>query len=303
MDLRRHLEVLRRFRVLVGISVLLGITLGVLALFRVSIDGGPKLTWRQGETFKSSSVLFVTQQGFPWGRAALTNSGDLTEQSLTPAQRRKLEKDPTANFADPSRFSGLATIYSFMLRSSDVRRLMPSRPTDAQIAAEPFMSSPNGNGDSLPVIGLTTTAATPDSARRLNNESIQALLAYLKHQQNVTDTPSAQRAVVSVLNPPGPAVIAQPRSKTKAIVAFLLCLIGGIALAYILENLRPRPRSSAVSWLGDAPTAGLRDAPTGGLRGDDFRVGPLPEAEDEVATTLAADSAVHPLPPRSNVIG
>jgi hypothetical protein len=293
MDLRRHIEVLRRFRVLVGISVILGIALGTLALFRVSFDGGPQLTWRHGETFKSNSVLFVTQQGFPWGRAALLNSAD-PATALTPAERRKAEKDPTANFADPSRFSGLATIYSFMLRSSDVRELMPSHPDDAQILAEPFMSNPNGNGDGLPVIGLSTTAATPAQAKALNSEAIKALLTYLKAQQDRTKTPGAQRAVVTVLNPPGPAVIDQARSKTKAIVAFLLCLIGGVALAYILENLRPRPRESDVSWIGEAP------AREEDLDAEAIHLPRLPEPM--AADGASAESGLLPLPPRSTFI-
>ena len=50
-----------------------------------------------------------------------------------------------------------------------------------------------------------------------------------------------------MLNPPSAGTVAKPRSMTGAIVVFLLCVIGAVALAYIIENLRPvRPAEAEV---------------------------------------------------------
>ena len=44
---------------------------------------------------------------------------------------------------------------------------------------------------------------------------------------------------VEVLNPPTEASILVGRSKTPALVAFLLAFAGSVALAYCLDNLSP----------------------------------------------------------------
>lgn len=229
MELSRHAQVLWRFRVILVLGVLAGLVLATGTLFSVSSSG---LAWKQQLTYKSSSTLFVTQAGFPWGRANLpTASGEAVTKPTAPDQ----------NFAEPARFAGLASIYSFLVRGQEVRALIPGHPQDDQIAAEPFASAPNGNGDTLPLIGLVTTAATPTAARALNAAAISALTTYIGRQQRASRTPPVQRAQIQVLNPPSKAVVAQGRSLTGAIVLLLLCVVGAVALAYIIENLRPRP--------------------------------------------------------------
>src|SRR3954470_12717503 len=79
MNLRRHLNVLRRFRVIVAGGVVLGIALGVLAIFKVSTGG---LEWRSTQTFQSTSTLNVTQLGFPDGRVVLADT-NATGQAAT----------------------------------------------------------------------------------------------------------------------------------------------------------------------------------------------------------------------------
>jgi hypothetical protein len=232
MDLRRHLEVLRRFRLLVAGGVLAGIVLAFLATFSV---GGSGVSWRKPIVYKSSSVLFVTQPGFPWGRANLP-----TDPGGAPSvQSEKLQGDADQNFADPSRFSGLAAIYSFIVRSEEVRSLIPSHPAESDIAAEPFLSNPSGNGDALPLIGMSTFGSSPAAAQQLNADTIKALLKYLEKEQNRTNTPAAQRAQVQVLNPPGAAEVSEGRELTGGIVLLLLCVIIAVALSYLLENLNP----------------------------------------------------------------
>ena len=228
MELSRHAQVLWRFRVIIVAGVLAGLVLAIGTLFSVSSSG---LQWRQALEYKSSSTLFVTQPGFPWGRAYLPTATDGAPATATA---------PDQNFAEPARFAGLASIYSFLVRGDEVRALIPGHPSDSQIAAEPFVSSTGGNADTLPLIGLVTLGKTPLAAQQLNAESIKALTTYIARQQRASKTANAQRAVIQVLNPPSAGVVAKPRSMTGAIVVFLLCVIGAVALAYIIENLKPR---------------------------------------------------------------
>jgi hypothetical protein len=246
VDLRRHISVLLRYRIVVVAGVLVGVSLAILATFRVTTDG---LQWRTAKVYESSSVLFVTQSGFPWGRAALSTAD--------PAHPGRA--DSSTQFADPGRFSSLATIYSFLVRSDTVRKRIPGHPPEAAIAAQPFQEQAS-NGGTLPTIGLTTSATSADAARKLNSDTIDALLSYVRTQQDATRTPTSERAEITILNPPAAAVLAQGRPLTKSIVLLLLCVMGAVGLAYVLENLR-LSREADVLALPSTPTRAGSDEP------------------------------------------
>jgi hypothetical protein len=240
MDLRRHVAVLWRFRLVVACGVLLGVVLAVTATFKVTTGG---LEWRQTQKFSSDSTLFVTQGGFPWGRATLPESTDAlasAAQQARDAQSSNKIPPQTQLFADPGRFSGLASIYSYLVRSRQVIGLIPQHPKQDQITAEPFMTNPGSSGEALPVIGLRTQADTPQEAVTLNNATVKALVGYIKRQQDVNNVPDKQRVEIAVLNEAGPAFVSVGRSMTGAIVALLLCSILAVAVSYVLENLFPR---------------------------------------------------------------
>jgi hypothetical protein len=229
VDIRRHAQVLRRWRVVVAIGLLLGIALAVLASFQVS---GAGLKWRQPKTYSSSSVLLVTQAGFPWGRAVMS-----TDNGTNATRSPQAIAAAGPQFADPSRYVSLATIYSFMLRSQPVLNMIPGKPSSDQVAAQPFRDS-GPNGSSLPLIGMTTTAHSAAGAIQLNADAIKALKAYVKEQQDGSRTPADQRAAIQVFNPPAAAVVTQGHKLTKSILALLLCTMAAIGLAYVLENIR-----------------------------------------------------------------
>ena len=86
-----------------------------------------------------------------------------------------------------------------------MRALIPGHPSDSLIAAEPFVSSTSGNGDTLPLIGLVTLGKTPLAAQQSTGESIKALTTYIACQQRASRTANAQRAVIQVLNRRAPA--------------------------------------------------------------------------------------------------
>jgi hypothetical protein len=240
VDLRRHLQVLWRFRLVVIGGWLLGIAVAIMASFHVSTSG---LTWRSSQTFTSSSTLFVTQAGFPWGRVTLPatapgqaqgggtadpNAGTGTE---TQAQKQRRE------FGAPERFSDLAVVYSYLARSEQVRALIKPQPTPDQIVITPVQNPASGAG--LPLLQIEASAHDQKLSQQLDAAVISALRRYLEEEQAKSDIPADLRVRVQVLNPPSVGTVTEGRSYIGALVAFVLAIAGAIGLAYLLENLSP----------------------------------------------------------------
>jgi hypothetical protein len=259
MNLRRHVAVLWRFRFIVFGTVLVGIALAILALFQVSSSG---LQWRDQETFGSQSTLLVTQPGFPEGRVVLgdTTAAAQAEQQLASPKGKGKEEQ----FADPGRFSNLAVVYSYLAQSDQVRLLMRPVPQAAQLSVVPLTA---GFGQvTLPILQLNTSAHTPAEAKALNQAAITALQGFLATQQQDNGISRVNRVRVGILNPPSAPVLTVGRSKTPAVVAFILTLAVGLALAYCLDNLFPPRRAG----------------------GDDVAAAPVPSTDD--------DAPAHPSP-------
>jgi hypothetical protein len=238
MNLYRHLSVLWRGRVIIALGLIVAIAMAILAMFKVSIDGGPKLTYRKAETWAHSTKLLITQPGFPWGRSVLPSTGDAqtpgsTEQ-VAPAVDAKGRK---VQFADPSRFAYLAWIYSHFLMGDQVRQMLPHRPVGMDILASPLTAGGNLSAGALPLIGLTTQATTERDAARLNDEATAALETYLREQQTRSRTPTSDRVVVTVVDRPAPALL-KGHSPDLGVIAFLLVMGAVVAVVYLRENLR-----------------------------------------------------------------
>ena len=231
MNLRRHLNVLWRFRLIVAIGCALGVVLGVLAVFQVDSSG---LSWRAEQTWQSESKLYVTQPGFPDGRVVL---GDTTQPANSPEAQAS-----AGQFADPGRFTNLAIIYSSFVQSDRVRAMVRPTPAPNQLTMTPLPAAAN-SPLTLPIATLTTTTNNAADAVNMNKSAIVALQEFLEDEQERNDISKDNRVRVEVLNPPRGATILIDRSKTPAIVAFILCLSGAVALAYCLDNLRPPPPS------------------------------------------------------------
>src|SRR5689334_8767941 len=107
MDIKLYGRVLWRFRVLVIVGLIAACALATVAMFHVSSNG---LKYRQTETWSSTARLFVTQEGFPWGRA-------VDPSTLAPNAKT------APRFADANRFTGLAFLYAQLATSDDVRTI------------------------------------------------------------------------------------------------------------------------------------------------------------------------------------
>ena len=97
MDIMHHVRIVWRWRRIALAGCLLAGVLAILVSFKPSTSG---LEWRSQATYMSSSRLFVTQPGFPWGRATLP-----TADAAVPVSP---DSEKLKSFAPPSRFNELA---------------------------------------------------------------------------------------------------------------------------------------------------------------------------------------------------
>jgi hypothetical protein len=234
MDFRLYSRVLWRFKWLVALGLVLGASLGLLSVVRVSSDG---LTYRQSELWTSTTRLGVTQNGFPWGR--------LLAQEVTPDEQAERLGIP---LADPNRLNTLAVLYAELATSDPVRRqMLEDGPLRGKIIATPVVVGENRV--MLPFIDVAAIATSPRGAVVLAQRAADAFGVFMRDQQVANRVPAADRVIVQQLVRPKPPKLFQPRSKTMPVVVFLAVMFATIGLAFLLENLRPprRPEEDAQS--------------------------------------------------------
>lgn len=247
MDIRLHLKVLWRWRKLVAIGVAVAFLLSILVTFKVGPGG---FEWRSPATYESTSRTFVTQAGFPWGRTTLPGS-DTTQPAVPQPD------EPSRSFAPPARFTELATVYSYLAQSDNVRRLIKPMPQDGQIQVA---TVPNPmTGDPLPLLQIITKSNSDAGARALNRDTIQALREYLNENVRLNRVPADERVQLEVLNPPRLAVLTGGRSMTRSIIIALLVLVGTVVAVYVLENLYPSRVQAAANGQGPGPADPFQD--------------------------------------------
>jgi hypothetical protein len=224
-------------------GLVIGILLAVLASYQV-----PSLEQRGTETWTATSRILVTQPGFPEGRVTLpteTIDGAVTAEG---EEVEAPEPKDQVTFADPGRLSGLADLYAKFLTSDEVLSGVPGNPAADRVAASPYLGS--SGGVVLPVIQLETTAPTSKGASNLNRGVYKSLSSLIEKQQVANGIGPGQRIEIKLIDSPS-AVLTAGRTKTLAILAFFLCLLGTVAVAHLLEGLRPRPQEpfdDLVDW-------------------------------------------------------
>jgi hypothetical protein len=237
MDLRLHLMVLWRFRVLICAGIVVGALLALLALYSPHAANGLSLTPREPSVWVSSTKLLVTQAGFPWGRSVLPG----VDPSAPPVADDDSESSRSGTrYAEPARLSYLANIYSHFLTSDEVLTLIPDPPPGMSISAQPVRAGGSLSAGQLPLIALDAAASSAQGAGDLSRKATAALERYIHSSQTAEKVPDGQRVVVRVMDNTAAPVQLQGLPMSKAFVAFSVALALAVALAYVLENLRPR---------------------------------------------------------------
>src|SRR5436305_7201717 len=121
MDLRLYLRVIWRFRVIVGLGVILACTLSFFSYAKLSFQGGsPKISYRQSETWQASSLVFLTQKGFPYGYTIIP-------YTLSAQQTKGATPNFVPKYAAPGTFTQLAFYYAPFVQSDGFHALLRQR--------------------------------------------------------------------------------------------------------------------------------------------------------------------------------
>lgn len=213
--------------------MLLGVVLAIVAAFKV-----PTMERRGDTVYSSTSTIMVTQAGFPWGRVILPGSADVPGSADSSTSTDSAAKgDNQVDFADPGRFSNLATVYSILAHSDAIRLRLKEKVKPEQITAAPL--DVNGRGDQfLPMIDITTTGETAAAAFDLNSAVMKELGDYLVEQQEAASVPRRQRVELTTVNKPTAPIMVEGPSFAPPMLAFLLAIIAGVSVCYILENFK-----------------------------------------------------------------
>jgi hypothetical protein len=228
VDLALYGRVLWRFRALFVVGAVLAVTLAFLSMVRVSSDG---LEYREQELWQNQSTLFITQQGFPEGRA-------LFPPAEEPAPG---EKPDTYPYASIGRFTSLVDLYAQMANSDAVKRIMLRKgPLVGTVQASPI--PPSTTSGASPLIAIIGKGPTPDAAATMVKRGTDGLIAYLSQQQDEAGIPVAERVDVRVLKQVDRPLLLEGRKKTLPVVVLLAVLCATVGLAFALENARPSTR-------------------------------------------------------------
>ena len=138
MDLQLFLRVAWRFRLLVAAGLLLALTLTLLSVVRIDLGSG-SLAYREQEQWTSDATLLLTEPGFPYGKSVADEGA-----------------------SSSARFAELATVYSGLATSDEVRRLMRREGPvgdDAILQAAPVTIP--GKDIYLPMLNVSVVASSP----------------------------------------------------------------------------------------------------------------------------------------------
>lgn len=239
MDLNLYMRVLWRFRLLVGCGLALAFVLALLSYVRIDFSGGsPSITYRTQEQWSSSATVFVTQQGFPLGRSIYDEVVPVGPGAADPSATSYVPR-----YADPSRFSSYAQLYARIVSSDLLKvQMLKKGPLPGTVTASPGVDARNP-GIQLPLVEIQGLGATAADARAMATRSTRALIGFVSRQQAANNIDPSKRVILRVLNQAAPSVLVVPRTKTRPAFIFVAVLVACLALAFLLENMRPRVRA------------------------------------------------------------
>jgi hypothetical protein len=253
MDIARFVQVAWRFRLLLAAGLALASLTAVYSAFSISLSGGPKLSYKSQETWLSASSLLVTQAGFPWGRATLD------ETIVLPPAAEGEKSQVVPRFSDPGRFSGLAALYSQLAKADAVVSRVRKKSGPFEYYDADVVKATDGS-TALPMIYIKGYGPSKAASEKVANVATEEFRKYLEEHQDENRIADDKRVEVVVTQRATDAVIFEKRSLVRPIMMFLLISMGFLALAFALENMRPRtPRASEAP--GEWKPQAVPDAP------------------------------------------
>jgi len=205
-----------------GAGLLLAVALAVLSTARVSVALPPQFHPRQKATYQSQSSIMITEPGFPIGSVSEVND---------------------TNF---NQFASLTDLYVALGNSQQVQSLV-KRATGSQtkiVATAQYATLPSGYEVPVPIMTFTAVGGSPHQATTAAAAATRLFQHFVEKQQVANAIPKRQRIVLQALAISSPTPVGGPK-KTLPILIFIIVIVGVVALALILENLRPRVTATA----------------------------------------------------------
>lgn len=232
MDLPLLFRVVWRFRLLFVLGVVVATALALLSFVRVETKDGLALSYRDEEKWESLSTLFVTSTGFPWGAVS-------AQAPVSPDEGGGTTTQPTI---DAGRLTTLAGLYMQLATSDPVLQLMlKDGPINGALQTFPVFSTNTSDGSQLPMVTFSAIAASPQTAMQLAQRHIAAFTSFIQREQIRSGIPPSERIRVQVVRQPQPAVLLEPRKKTRPIIVFVAVMSALFGVMIALENMRRRP--------------------------------------------------------------
>ena len=242
MDLGRFITVAWRFRALLVGGLLIATVVAVSSFARIGLStSGPTFSYREAESWTSASTLFITQSGFPWGRAIL-------DDVVTIDTPEGSEPMTVPKYGDPGRYSGLAALYAELAKSDGVQAAVMKNSLPGE-SVEPMVVQSPGSNTALPLMTLKSFGPTPESAQRVAIRASKAFREFLDREQAASGIPESKRVKVVVTQKATNPELFEKRSLVRPIFLFLLINMGFLALAFALHNLQPRGRNAPAESL------------------------------------------------------
>ena len=216
MNLSLYFRVIRRFKFIVAVGFVLAVALAFASLAKVSFaNGSPSVSYRQQETWQSTTRLFVTEKGFPWGKAVT----------------------PPSSGTDTGRLQGLAVLYAQLINGNPIQSEIYKRVSRRDLLSGASVTDPVTN-TLLPMVDVIGVAHSASEATRVSQTGARLFQSFIAHQQASNHTRISKRVLLQAVYTSKPKVITG-RKKTLAIAAFLAVMAAALGLAFILENVRP----------------------------------------------------------------
>jgi hypothetical protein len=233
MDLRLYFRVIWRFRIIVGLGLVLACALSFFSYARISFKGGsPRITYRQPQTWSASALVFLTQKGFPYGYTVLP-------YTAAPQTGTGGGVTYVPQYGSPGTFSELAQLYAPFAESDGFRVLLRKR-THLPGVVQALTVLDRSRQNPQPYINVFGYAANPADAVKLANIGSDVFSQYVLQQEIANKIPASRRVVAETITRARQATISTGRKKTTPIVVFLTVLLAALGFSFVLENLRPR---------------------------------------------------------------
>jgi capsular polysaccharide biosynthesis protein len=224
MDLRLFVAVVKRYKKLVGIGLLLAV---VLAGYTYKTGTKP--------VYEAQSELLISQSNDPYGRAG---------QNSTP---------------DTGYLSQLSGIYAALANGDNIAQLVRRESGVVGTIQAAELIDPN-TGDYQPLFTITSSASTPAGAVKLATTATQVLQSYVVHQQASAYITPNERVVLEVVKNGTQPLQAGGGKITMPMLLFVGILGAVLTLAFTLENLNPKSAAALRGGDGTGAYGGRRPA-------------------------------------------